>query len=60
MLILIKLRFINFNVIVFINFIKKRLQRKCSCQISEIFKNTFVYRTPPLAGSDDLDTTFSS
>ena len=34
------------------NFIKKRLYHRCfACEICGIFKNTFFYRTPPVAAS---------
>ena len=46
------------------NFIKRRLQDRCfSCKICEIVKNTFSYRTPPVAASEtnwfNIETTCS-
>ena len=35
------------------NFSKKRLQQVIFCEICEIFKNTFFYRTPPVAASEE-------
>ena len=37
------------------NFIKKEetLAQVLSCEFYEIFKNTFAYKTPPLAASDN-------
>ena len=31
--------------------LKKRLWKRCSCELREISKNAFFYRTPPLAAS---------
>ena len=37
------------------NVIKKTLQQRCfSCEISEIFKSTFVYRAPPMTATVNL------
>ena len=36
------------------NFIKKRLQHRCSCEYCEIFMNTSFYRTLPVATSGSL------
>ena len=32
--------------------LKKKLAQVFSCEFCEIFKNTFFYRTPPVAASD--------
>ena len=34
-------------------FLKKTPTQVFSCEICEIFKNTFFYRTPPAAASED-------
>ena len=34
--------------------IKETLAQAFSCEFCEIFKNTFFYRTPPVAASDNL------
>ena len=36
------------------NFIKKRLQHRCFPNICEIFKNTYFYRTHPVAASGNI------
>ena len=37
------------------NFIlKKALAQAFSCEFSEIFKNTFFYKTPPMVASDEI------
>ena len=45
----------NYNVLWSVNLgnmkIKKTLAQVFSCEFCEIFKNTFLYRTPPVAGS---------
>ena len=39
-------------------FLKKRL-REFSCEFCEIFKNTFFYRTPPVAASETPSLTIA-
>ena len=41
------------------HFTGKRLQT-CNCEICEILKNTFFYRTPPVAASELLTTWITS
>ena len=36
--------------------LKKSLAQMFSCEFCEISKNTFSYRTPPVAASDELNT----
>ena len=43
------------------NFIKKQtLVHLFSCEFCKISKNTFSYRTPPVAASDDFKKSFTN